>query len=361
MSGFEEDFSGENLEEWEIIPGKGRYSLKDNSGHLRYYLEGPKAYSGGWRKGYEERDWTPSLTLIRGFEGTGWTLRAKVAYNIRACKDVDTPVRGSTGAQFQVLYIAFGDGFDDYLRVERGTDWWYGVNRLTAKLVGRGAEIADCEFLAPDDEVRQEPDGGWVRRSYWYEVLREGTEVSFHYSYDGVSYTTGFKADLGDVDSAARVIIDASVWTTAGSYVDWDYINVEPSGGVGDLPVAAVEGIGTAYGDALVERGIKRVADLALIEMGEVPSIASDVGIKSSLLYVWKRRAELALSVRVDPAFESLRGLSVGDVIDSPIEELLSKTHQSVDAVFCLKRGIATLLCSLDNAVVRRMRIGELM
>ena len=232
-TGFSDDFSSSVLDpSWEVVSGLGRYSLTDNPGYLRYYLEGPMAYSGGWRTGYSPGVWDPSLTLIRPFEGDNWILKTKVTYNAHACSDVNTPIYGSNGAQYQDLYIVFGEGINDYLRVERGTDWYYGSDvRLMAVLISNGVEIVRVNTLpAPDDVVKQEEGGGWGRYTYWYEVVRNGQEITFRYSYDGTNYVTVFSASLTTtVEATQRVIIAAGVWTTAGSHTDLDYIQVTPS------------------------------------------------------------------------------------------------------------------------------------
>jgi hypothetical protein len=177
--------------------------------------------------------------LIRPFEGNRWVLRAKAIYNLHACDDVTKPpTYGSTGAQGQCLYIAFGSDVNDYLTVYRGTDWWYQVNTADAALVTDGKEVAKCKFLAPDDKIRQEEKGGWARHAYWFEIVRERQVITFRYSHDGTKYVTGFSASLSKpVEATQRVIIDGNVWTTADSYVDWEYICVE---GI-EVPVQVIQ------------------------------------------------------------------------------------------------------------------------
>ena len=167
--------------------------------------------------------------MIRPFSGGNWILRTKATYNIRACDDTSAPPhQGSTGAQYQAFWIAFGNGSNDFLEVYRGTDWWYSRNYLSVSFVSGGETIVyDDTLLAPDDVIRQEADGGWARHTYWYEAERDGQEITFRYSYDGITYIPVFSASLTTpVEPTERVIIDANVWTTANSYIDWDYIYV---------------------------------------------------------------------------------------------------------------------------------------
>jgi len=218
-TGFREDFSDPILDpSWQILSGLGSYSLTDRPGYLRYYLMGPRAHASGWQGIGVSGWWSPSLTLIRPFEGTDWVLKAKATYNLRWY---------GTGAQGQNFWIAFGEGTDDYLHIYRGVDQWYGANYMLAQLVSDGISVALREDLrAPDDVVIAD----WLRYTYWFEVTRKGQEITVRVSYDGTNYFHVFTASLiSPVGSSQRAIISANVWTTAGSHVDWDYIYVEPS------------------------------------------------------------------------------------------------------------------------------------
>lgn len=353
-----EDFSKPALDSfWQVVSGLGSYSLTDNPGYLRYYLKGPRAYSGGWRKDYKVDGWSPSLTLIRPFEGGNWILKTKATYNIHACRDVNVPKRGSTGAQYQDLYIALGDGVNDFLVVERGTDWWYGANRLMARLNSNG-EVASCTFLAPDDVIKQEEGGGWSRYTYWYEVVRDGQVITFRYSYDGKNYVEGFSALLDKpVEATQKVIIDANVWTTAGSYVDWDYVYVEPTR-IENLPVIAIMGVGKIYAEKLEAHGVKTIRDMASLD---VVTLGKKTGISLFRLYMWKRRAALAMDVKIDMAlFSNILKMRLGDIISMPDEELGRKTNQPIEIISDLKKDISVLLISLDNAIVKPMTIEKL-
>lgn len=98
---------------------------------------------------------------------------------------------------------------------------------MTAELVVNGQAVASNNNLrAPEDVVAN----NLLRRSYWYEITRNGPCITLRYSYDGTNYLTAFSAALpAGVAATQRMIIDGNVWTTAGSYVDWDYIHVDPT------------------------------------------------------------------------------------------------------------------------------------
>lgn len=219
---FEEDFSTPTLDPaWEVVPNLGSYSLTDNPGYLRYSFTGSRAYSGGWMQNYQQSGyWRPSLTLLRQFDGENWVLTTKADYNLHAHNS-----GSSTGAQRQTLWMALGEDTNDYIFLDRGIDWWYGHDSLLrVQLVSNGVSVAYFQ-----GELVPIGSDGWGRDTYWYEITRNGEEISVRYSNDGITYTTAFTASLSEpVAATQRAIIDMSLWNSVGSYTDWDYINVEP-------------------------------------------------------------------------------------------------------------------------------------
>ncbi|MBU4340162.1 MAG: hypothetical protein KKD46_04495 [Euryarchaeota archaeon] len=223
-TGFKEDFSNTVLNSsWQVVSGQGRYSSTDNPGYLKYYFEGSRGSMGGWRNNYQASGgWNPSLTLIRPFDGEKWNLTAKVNYNLRA------HISGSsTGAQGQSFWIAFGEGTNDYLNIYRGVDWWYSSNVYTMELVSNGVSVAN--FKGTPSSVGSD---GWVREGYWYEITRNGENITVRFSNDGISYTNAFSGLVAEsVTATQRAIIDMNLYNSVGSYVDWDYIQVTPTKG----------------------------------------------------------------------------------------------------------------------------------
>jgi len=223
-TGFKEDFSNTVLNSsWQVVSGQGRYSSTDNPGYLKYYFEGSRGSMGGWRNNYQASGgWNPSLTLIRPFDGEKWNLTAKVNYNLHA------HISGSsTGAQGQSFWIAFGEGKNDYLNIYRGVDWWYGSNVYTMELVSNSVSVAN--FKSTPSSVGSD---GWVRESYWYEITRNGENITVRFSNDGISYTNAFSGLVAEsVTATQRAIIDMNLYNSVGSYVDWDYIQVTPTKG----------------------------------------------------------------------------------------------------------------------------------
>jgi hypothetical protein len=229
---FTEDFSTPQLDPaWQVVqtvPGLGGYSLTDNPGYLRYYLTGWLGYSGGWTLNYQSIGWTSSLTLLRQFDGENWILRTKADYNLHA-RDMNTG--NSTGVQGQKLFIALGEETNDYLYIYRAVDWWYSYNALVMGLVSNGVEVAHFDGVPSPIGI-----DGWARETYLYEITRNGQEITVRFSNDGINYATAFSASLTEpVTATQRAIIDMCVYLPFGSYVDWDYIHVEPGN---QLPVA---------------------------------------------------------------------------------------------------------------------------
>lgn len=214
---WKDDFTGIALDSaWQVEPGTGTYSLlTDTLGYLRYNLTG-RAYSG--RSVGVSSSWSPSLALIRPFNGDNWVLKAKADYNI---------VWQGTGAQYQVFTLAFGAGNNAYLSITRGTDQWYNANILTAQLSVNGQAVAaNNAMLAADDVVVS----NLLKHTYFYEIRRNGRCVTLRYSADGIKYKTALSYQLpAEIEASQRVIIDANVYSTAGSYVDWDYLDFAPT------------------------------------------------------------------------------------------------------------------------------------
>ena len=222
---FSDDFNSSTLNEhWQVTPGLGSYSLMDNPGYLRQYLLGHKATGWAWHYG-AGGGWTPSLMFSRTFEGEHWRMQAKVTYNLHE----SSPSGGSPGAQYSELWVAFGnETTSPYFQTQRGVDKAYESNTLSAN-VGE-PQMGFQLQLAPGDVIKSEPSGGWVRFTYWYQLIREGQHLTFKYSDDGVNYVQGFDIPWNQTfGNSQRVGISSTVWDTYGSYADWDYIRVTPT------------------------------------------------------------------------------------------------------------------------------------
>ncbi|MEN8908409.1 MAG: post-COAP-1 domain-containing protein [Clostridiales bacterium] len=67
----------------------------------------------------------------------------------------------------------------------------------------------------------------WMRHTYWYRIERVGQNIKLYISNDGTNYELSRSFELPDgVEGTQRIILDQIIWTSAGSYVDWDYFRV---------------------------------------------------------------------------------------------------------------------------------------
>ncbi|MGB2842068.1 MAG: right-handed parallel beta-helix repeat-containing protein [Halobacteriota archaeon] len=122
-----------------------------------------------------------------------------------------------------------------------------------------------------------------------------------------------------------------------------------------NLPVIAIMGVGKSYAEKLEAQEVKTIRDMGL---ADVFTLGKKTGISLFTLYMWKRRASLAMDVKIDRAlFSNILKMRLGDIIAMPDEELRSKANQPVETISDLKRDISTLLISLDNAIVKSMTI----
>ncbi len=246
-----EDFDSTTLDPaWQVqaFSGYGRYSLTDQPGYLRYYLEGSAGYSGGWRQSYQNSNgWSPTTTLTRSFSGDNWALNGKATYNLH-----NRMGSSSTGGQISNFYLAFGDGNDHYVHIERGVDYWYRSNWLTIRFNNIGG-VPETQAENTDYRAQEDVDvNEWMNYTYFYRLERNGQDVSVSLSYDGFTYNLVRSFTLpASVSDMQRIIIDQTIWMNAGSYADWDYFTVEEIASTASL-VANMDSEGEIYpGDSV--------------------------------------------------------------------------------------------------------------
>lgn len=127
------------------------------------------------------------------------------------------------------------------------------------------------------------------------------------------------------------------------------------------LPIGAIEGIGDVFAEELRKHGIDIIRDLAVIDSQTLQTLSERTDIPMLKLYDADRRAELALSVKVDgEIFEPLLEMELEKIMMASVEELSALANQPNDIIHSLKRGISTLLVALDNNIVKNLLLGEL-
>jgi hypothetical protein len=222
MADIMDDFSGPSLNPaWQVNAGIGAYSL--TGGNLRYYNQGLSA-PGGWGS-YAN---TNSLELGLAFTGTNWQLDTKATYHLNWLDASGN----STGGQVAKVLMSFNQAapYSDYAGFDRGVDAWYGADSVSAYY---GATSKDGLINPADGTIQtcmptctgvaNKVAGG----TYWYRIVRNGGDISMEYSYDGVNYTTAFTSALANPSGDFNeLLLTGLTYSTAGSYADYDYVNI---------------------------------------------------------------------------------------------------------------------------------------
>jgi len=235
LNGFTEDFSLPVLDpSWTVIQpvgGMNFYSLAANPGHLRYGLT-TMTHHEGFLNGYSPAYYScclhqPGLELHRSFDGEFWLLEAKASYFMPFAN-----------GRLLNLRVYFGDGspgtvFADFSR-HRDGPFPFGTPETTPvrlmleqRTPGEtsGYPHRDGLEFAP---VAPNPAG----EMYYYRLERAGGILTAQWSYDGSTWNTAFSRDMGTLLDGLdqRVVVTGLSWfVPAGSYADWDYINVTPT------------------------------------------------------------------------------------------------------------------------------------
>lgn len=246
----DEQFSGSALDPaWTFVqvPGRGSYSL--TGGSFRLIGEGfCTGQALSWWDPTWSHGWPEGSYLIRTFAGDRWVLRTSATYHLHGSTNGD-----STGAQDPHIVIAFGDGAGPKLDIQRVVDHWYLVNFLGVHL--QNAEGGDpmlfpdyvapntpINFRAADDVYHIIGNEGWIEHSYWYEVVRDGQQVTVGISTDGTTFTQIRSFTLPPATGATqRMALYFSEWAQVGSSVDWDMVTVHALEGT---PTGSVTGGG---------------------------------------------------------------------------------------------------------------------
>jgi len=230
---FEVEFSSSELDTaWSVYEWKGpnvygyktfgRYSLTDNPGNLRYYLDPGMDYS--YRQSYQptfSSHWYwnyPGLEISRLICGDQWVLETKVTYSFLDGADS----RGTA------LLIFFNpeQNKETVLKIERFKSFYkkdhYNVNHLKIQLYDKGSIIKENKYcLSPYDTI------GVTSYTYFYRIFRTDTLITVEISEDGANYKNVLSGKLRtDLLGIPQQIALAGIswYTPAGSYADWDYI-----------------------------------------------------------------------------------------------------------------------------------------
>jgi hypothetical protein len=83
--------------------------------------------------------------------------------------------------------------------------------------------------------------------TYWFRLIRSGGTITMKYSSDGVNYLTALTATLADpLDPYNELLLDGITHSSAGSFTDYDFVQIssvpEPGGLI--LMTLALIGVG---------------------------------------------------------------------------------------------------------------------
>ena len=240
--GFAEDFSAATLDPaWTVVqtfPGgtprahgftspANEFSLTANPGHLRYSLN-HMTHGDGFVNGYQTTFGEhsccihdPGLELHRTFGGTDWLLETKVSYHM--------PFANGRGLDLRVY---FGDGGPGtfFARLLRGRD----VHPFNAVLLLLQEQTGTTVSSLTVREVTQVDLPGFdgTDTTHFFRLERAGGVLTALFSDDGVTWNTAWVHDFGTALDGLdqRVVVTGLSWfVPAGSYADYDYINVTPT------------------------------------------------------------------------------------------------------------------------------------
>ena len=237
---FRDDFTSSTLDPaWSVVqtwpggiprhysssPGN-HYSLTDNPGYLRYWLD-PMTHPEGFVNNYESYIsyyyYDAGLEIHRTFSGDKWRFEAKGIFNL--------PNVNGRGFVLR-LYFGTGGVGTYFVSIYRGADvHWNGVfmnlNQKTGPAYDQNTELTTYQPIGPwyyGDHNYPPPT------AQYYRVERDGGVLTVFWSDDGAVWNTAWSYDLGDalVGLEQRVVIAGICWFLPyGSYADWDYVSVE--------------------------------------------------------------------------------------------------------------------------------------
>ena len=241
---FRDDFNSSTLDPaWTIVqtwpggtyrPGNwgtylsgNHYSLTDNPGYLRYWLD-PMTHPEGYQNNYATYlsyyYYDAGLELHRTFTGDKWVIEAGGIFNL--------PQTNGRGFVFRI-YFGDGEAGTYFVSIYRGADvHWNGVfMNLTYKT---GPEYNETDVL-----TTYQPVGPWYYGVYnyppptpqYYRVERNGGQLTVYWSDDAIVWSTAFNYNLGTALDGLeqRIVIGGICWfNPAGSYADWDYVSLKP-------------------------------------------------------------------------------------------------------------------------------------
>lgn len=237
--GFNEQFNSPSLDPaWQVVQFPGarvyglsspanHFSLTDNPGQLRYYLD-PMTHGDGFTYGFQTSyalhsccNHDPGLELRRSFSGDNWLFTAKADFYLPY----------TNGRNF-ALDIYFGGGGIGTFSVQflRGRD----VNQNYLVIILAEKTGADpWNHPLPEAVTIQFPIvGGPDSSTLYLQLERAGGVLTASWGTDGINWNTAFTRNMGTLLNGLnqQVVVSGLSWFyPGGSFADWDYISVTPT------------------------------------------------------------------------------------------------------------------------------------
>ena len=202
------------------------YSLTDRPGFLRYYLD-PWTHGDGFFNGYARSvrehsccTHNAGLELLRTITGEHWRLEARGEFWL--------PHSNGRSLYLRVYFGSGGPG--TYAAgVNRGRDVHH--NSVHAEIRRQNGTTVSSTYpqLAVVDEHMSM--GASAASTMYFRIERNGSTLSAGWSHDGTAWTmTSYDAG-SDIDGLPQTVVLAGLmWSfLPTTYVDWDYITVEPT------------------------------------------------------------------------------------------------------------------------------------
>ncbi len=128
---------------------------------------------------------------------------------------------------------------------------------------------------------------------------------------------------------------------------------------VGDMWVQHIEGVGSIYGRKLTSANIFTISDLAKIDPFY---LSGKIDMPLPVLIRFKVRAQLAMSTETDKeAFERILNWDLHRIHCTSTEEICRVSLRSEDEVEDLKLNIGKLFVTMNNWVLRDIKLGYLL
>ena len=200
---FVDEFASETLDPaWKLVTrARGRYSLAENPGYLRYRVEGRSPGTGD-----------ATTVLARKFRGDHWTLEAKSSYAMGA----------SGGGRSLNFSIAFGTPAGlapiAIVLVQRFRRDWNGCCPGITAVELNLRNVSGFSKESPPNESD----------AYVWRVRRSGSTVTVERSHDGINFVTEALSVYGpQIDGVIQYLcITGDSHGNDDAYEDFDYVRL---------------------------------------------------------------------------------------------------------------------------------------